>query len=420
MAFQAPTPPRSGYFFACQERGWTMTKNTPTERKLRLRTRQVRAGLSRTGFSETSEAIFMNSGYVYGSAEEAEESFDGTRDRMVYSRFKNPTVAVFEERLAAIEGAEACRATGSGMAAVHAALACQLRAGDRVVAPRALFGSCTWIIGDLLPRFGIEVEFIEGTDLDQWARALSKPTKVVFLETPSNPTLEVVDLAAVAELTHRAGGRLVVDNVFATPVFQAPLSLGADVVVYSATKHIDGQGRCLGGAVLGSNEFCNDVLGPYLRHTGPAMSPFNAWVLLKGLETLDLRVERHAANALKIARFLEGRPEVARVLYPGLESHPQHALAKQQMCGFGGVVAFELKGGKAAAYKLLNGLEVIDISNNLGDAKSLACHPWTTTHQRLTPEEKLAQGITEGLLRLSVGLEDADDLIDDLRLALEA
>lgn len=396
-----------------------MTKSTPTDRPLRLRTRQVRAGLSRTGFSETNEAIFMNSGYVYGSAQEAEESFDGTRDRMVYSRFKNPTVAVFEERLAALEGAEACRATASGMAAVHAALLCQVRAGDRVVAPRALFGSCTWIIGELLPRFGIEVEFIDGTDPAQWEAALSKPTKVVFLETPSNPTLEIVDLARVAELTHKAGGRLVVDNVFATPIFQAPLSLGADVVVYSATKHIDGQGRCLGGAVLGSNEFCNDVLGPYLRHTGPALSPFNAWVLLKGLETLDLRVERHAANAFKVAQFLEGHPEIARVLYPGLESHPQHALAKSQMCGYGGVVAFELKGGKDAAYKLMDGLEVIDISNNLGDAKSLVCHPWTTTHQRLTPEEKAAQGITEGLLRLSVGLEDADDLIDDLRLALQ-
>lgn len=400
-----------------------MTESTPSHTKpnrgeLRPRTRQVRAGLSRTGFSETCEALFMTSGYVYGSAEEAEESFDGTRDRMVYSRFKNPTVAAFEERLAAIEGAPACRATASGMAAVHAALMCQVKAGDRVVAPRALFGSCTWIINDLMPRFGIEVEFVEGTDLGQWAKALSKPTTVVFIETPSNPTLEIIDIPTVAELTHKAGGRLVVDNVFATPVFQSPLTLGADVVVYSATKHIDGQGRCLGGAVLGSEDFCNDVLGPYLRHTGPAMSPFNAWLLLKGLETLDLRVERHAANALKVARFLETRPEIARVLYPGLESHPQHALAKAQMCGFGGIVAFALKDGKAAAYKLLNGLEIIDISNNLGDSKSLATHPWTTTHQRLAPEDKLAQGIDEGLIRLSVGLEDADDLIEDIEQAL--
>lgn len=389
-----------------------------TTRTLRPRTLSVRAGTVRTGFSETSEAIFMNSGFVYGSAEEAEQSFDGTLDRMVYSRFKNPTVAMFEDRLAAIEGAEACRATGSGMAAVHAALLCQVKAGDRVVAPRALFGSCSWIIGDLLPRFGVQAQFVDGTDLDQWRAALSQPTAVVFLETPSNPTLEVIDLPAVAELAHRAGATVVVDNVFATPCLQSPLALGADVVVYSATKHIDGQGRCLGGAILGSAQFCNDVLGPYLRHTGPALSPFNAWVLLKGLETLDLRVERHCANALAVARFLEGRAEIAKVLYPGLESHPQHALAKRQMSGGGGIVAFYLKGGKDAAYTLLNGLEVIDISNNLGDAKSLACHPWTTTHQRLTPEAKLAQGIDEGLIRLSVGLEDAQDLIDDLALAL--
>jgi O-succinylhomoserine sulfhydrylase len=395
-----------------------MTKNIPTDRALRPRTLQVRAGLSRSGFSETSEALFMTSGYVYESAEEAEESFDGTRNRMVYSRFKNPTVAAFEDRLAAIEDAPAARATASGMAAVHAALLCQLKAGDRVVAPRALFGSCTWIINELLPRFAIEVEFIDGTDDAQWVKALSKPTTLVFLETPSNPTLEIIDLPRVAELTHKAGGKLIVDNVFATPILQNPLKLGADVVVYSATKHIDGQGRCLGGAVLGSQEFCADVLGPYLRNTGPALSPFNAWLLLKGLETLDLRMERHCANALKVARFLEGRPEIARVLYPGLESHPQYELAKTQMRGFGTVVAFELKGGKKEAYNLLNGLEVIDISNNLGDAKSLATHPWTTTHQRLAPEVKLAQGIGEGLIRLSVGLEDADDLIEDLEQAL--
>lgn len=394
-----------------------MTKTTT--RTLRPRTLSVRAGTARTGFCETSEAIFMNSGFVYGSAEEAEQSFDGTLDRMVYSRFKNPTVAMFEDRLAAIEGAEACRATASGMAAVHAAILCQVKTGDRVVAPRALFGSCTWIINDLLPRFGVVPVFVDGTDLEQWRQALAQPTTVVFLETPSNPTLEIIDLPAVAELAHRAGARVVVDNVFATPILQSPLALGADVVVYSATKHIDGQGRCLGGAILASAEFCNDVLGPYLRHTGPALSPFNAWTLLKGLETLDLRIERHCANALKVATFLESRPEIAHVLYPGLTSHKQHDLAKRQMTGFGGIVAFALKGGKDAAYTLLNGLDVIDISNNLGDAKSLACHPWTTTHQRLSPEAKEAQGITEGLIRLSVGLEDADDLIDDLALALE-
>ena len=388
-------------------------------RRWRSRTRQVRAGLSRTNFSETSEALFLTSGYVYGSALEAEQSFDGTLDRMVYSRFKNPTIAIFEERLAAVEGAEACRATASGMAAVHAALMCQVKAGDRVVASKALFGSCSWIIDDLMPRYGIQRVFVDGTDLAAWEQALSEPTAVVFVETPANPTLELIDLAAVCKLAHKAGARVVVDNVFATPIFQSPLELGADVVVYSATKHIDGQGRCLGGAVLGSLEFCSDVLGPFLRHTGPAMSPFNAWVLLKGLETLDLRVERQAANAGRIAEFLSTRPEVARTLYPGLPSHPQHELARRQMRGFGNMVAFELAGGKDAAYRLLDGLELIDISNNLGDAKSLICHPWTTTHQRLAPEAKLAMGIGEGMLRLSAGLEDVDDLIEDLAGALD-
>jgi O-succinylhomoserine sulfhydrylase len=392
-------------------------------RAWRPRTKAVRGGLSRTNFRETSEALFMNSGYVYDSAEEAEASFDGTLDRMVYSRFKNPTIAVFEQRLAEMEGAPpsmtlACRATASGMAAVHAALLCQLRAGDRVVASTALFGSCHWIINELLPRYGIERVFVDGTDLASWEAALSVPTACVFLETPSNPTLEIIDLAAVCDLAHKAGAKVVVDNVFATPILQSPLELGADMVVYSATKHMDGQGRCLGGAVLGAQDFCADILGPFLRNTGPAMSPFNAWVLLKGLETLDLRMERHSANALKLARFLETRPEVSRVLYPGLESHPQHDLAKRQMRGWGSIVALELKGGKSAAYSLLNALELIDISNNLGDAKSLITHPWTTTHQRLSPDDKLAMGISEGLLRLSVGLEDGDDLVDDLARAL--
>lgn len=394
--------------------------DSKSSKQWRARTRAVRGGLTRTGFCETSEALFLTSGYVYGSAAEAEESFDGTRDRMVYSRFKNPTIAMFEQRLADLEDAPACRATASGMAAVHAALMCQLKAGDRVVASRALFGSCQWIISELMPRFGIERVFVDGPDLDAWAKALSQPTACVFIETPANPTLEIIDIAAVADLAHKAGAKLVVDNVFATPVLQSPLKLGADVVVYSATKHIDGQGRCLGGAVLGELAFCQDVLSPYLRNTGPTMSPFNAWVLLKGLETLDLRVERHCANALKLARFLEGRPEVARVLYPGLESHPQHALAARQMSGWGSILALELKGGKKAAYSLLDKLELIDISNNLGDAKSLITHPWTTTHQRLSPEDKLAMGISEGLLRLSVGIEDGDDLVEDLDQALGA
>lgn len=382
-------------------------------------TRLVRGGTRRSDFSETSEALFLNSGYVYDSAEEAQESFDGTRDRFVYSRFRNPTVAMFEDRLALIEGAEVCRATASGMAAVHAALACLVKAGDRVVASRALFGSCSWIIGDLLPRYGVEAVFVDGTDIEQWRQALSKPTAAVFLETPSNPTLEVIDLAAVAALTHQAGGKLVVDNVFATPILQSPLALGADIVVYSATKHIDGQGRCLGGAILCSQAFLDDHLGPYLRHTGPALSPFNAWVLLKGLETLELRVTRHCENALAVARFLDGHPAVKRVLYPGLESHPQHDLAKRQMKAGGTIVAFELE-DRAAAYRLLNGLSLLDISNNLGDAKSLITHPSTTTHQRLSEEERLAMGISQGMLRLSVGLEDALDIIDDLRGALSA
>lgn len=398
-----------------------MTDRLPADPKTWTpQTRAIRAGLARTGFHETAEALFMTSGYVYDSAQEAEESFDGTRERMVYSRFRNPTVAAFEDRLAAIEGAEACRATASGMAAVHCALLCQLKAGDRLVASRSLFGSSQWIIDDLLPRFGIEREFVDCGDLPGWERALSRPTACVLIETPSNPTLEIIDIPAVAELTHRAGGRLVVDNVFATPILQSPLELGADVVVYSATKHIDGQGRCLGGAILGDAAFCNDVLGPYLRHTGPALSPFNAWLLLKGLETLGLRVERQSANALALARLLDGHPAVARALYPGLESHPQHDLAMRQMRGGGTMIALELKGGKAAAYRLLDALSLIDISNNLGDAKSLITHPWTTTHQRLSAEDKLAMGIGEGMLRLSVGLEDIVDLTADLAAALDA
>jgi O-succinylhomoserine sulfhydrylase len=393
---------------------------TPSPDKWRLATRLVRSGLARTPNCETSEALFLNSGYVYSSAEEAEESFDGTRERFVYSRFRNPTVAMFEDRLAAIEGAEVCRATSSGMAAVHAAIVSQIRSGDRVVASRALFGSCLWILADLLPRYGVELTLVDGTDLDQWKAALAKPVRCVFIETPSNPSLEVIDIAAVAELTHKAGGLLVVDNVFATPILQKPLELGADVVIYSTTKHIDGQGRCLGGAVLSNQAFVNDILGPFLRHTGPCLSPFNAWVLLKGLETLELRIARHVENASRVATFLEGHADVSRVLYPGLASHPQYDLARRQMTGGGSIVAFELKGGKERAYRLLNGLSLIDISNNLGDAKSLITHPWTTTHQSRTPEEKEQMGITQGLLRLSVGLEDGQDLIDDLAAALTA
>jgi len=397
-----------------------MTVDLEAQRKWGLQTRMVRGATLRSDFCETNEAIFTTSGYVYESAEEAELSFNGGKDRFVYSRFKNPTVDMFEKRLALIEGAEDCRGTASGMAAVFASLACQLSAGDRLVASRALFGSCQYICGELLPRFGIKTEFVDGRDLHKWREALSRPAQAVFLESPSNPGLEVIDIKAVCDLAHKAGAVVVVDNVFATPVLQKPLLFGADVIAYSATKHIDGQGRVLGGAVLGTKQFIVDKLTPFLRHTGPSLSPFNAWVLLKGLETLDLRVTRHCDNALKVARALEGEPQIKRLLYPGLTSHPQHALAMAQMSAGGSVVAFEVAGGKAGAFRFLNGLKLIDISNNLGDAKSLICHPATTTHQRLTPEARAEVGITEGFVRLSVGLEDAEDLIADIAQALKA
>ncbi|MBI4967556.1 MAG: O-succinylhomoserine sulfhydrylase [Rhodospirillales bacterium] len=381
-------------------------------------TRLVRGGLVRSPHDETCEAMYLTSGYVYDTAQAAEDAFLNDGSRYVYSRFRNPTVSLFEERLALIEGAPACRATASGMAAVFAALMCQLRAGDRVVASRALFGSCNYIIAELLPRYGVGHEFVDGADLKAWEAALAKPTKAVFVETPSNPTLELVDLAAVARLCKQAGARLVVDNVFATPLLQQPMRLGADIVVYSATKHIDGQGRCLGGAILSGPEFLKDELGPFLRHTGPALSAFNAWLLAKGLETLELRVKRQSDSALAIARFLADHPKIAVARHPWLESHPQHALAKKQMSGGGTIVTLDLKGGKKAAFAMLDGLRLIDISNNLGDSKSLITHPATTTHQRLSAEEKARQGIGEGLVRLSVGLEDALDLIEDLDRAL--
>ena len=387
----------------------------------RTRTRLVRGGLERSQHMETSEALFMTSGYVYGSAEEAEAAFaQPSQSRYVYSRFRNPTVAAFEERLRLIEGAEACRATATGMAAVFASLMCQLKSGDRVVAARARFGSCSWIVSDYLPRFGVEVEIVDGTELAQWRRALAKPAKAVLLESPSNPMLEIVDLRAVSALAHDAGACVVVDNVFATGLLQRPLDLGADVVVYSTTKHIDGQGRALGGAVLCSEKFLTDQLGPFLRHTGPTLSPFNAWLMLKGLETLDLRLRAHCTTARAVAEALSRHPAVERALYPGLLTHPQHRLAASQMRDFGTVVTFCVRGGKAAAFRTLNGLRIADISNNLGDAKSLACHPATTTHQRLPIEEKRQLGIEDGVLRLSVGLEDADDLIEDLTRALDA
>lgn len=387
----------------------------------RAATRSVRGGTKRSGFSETSEAIFMNSGYVYENAAEAEASFDGSGpERYVYSRYANPTVGMFEERLALLEGANYCRGTASGMSAVWNALVACTKAGGRVVGSRALFGSCEFILTTLLPRYGVETELVDGTDLDAWAKALSKPADAVFLETPSNPTLEVIDIAAVAELAHKAGAKVVVDNVFATPILQSPMELGADIVVYSATKHIDGQGRCLGGAILFNDiEWHDNHLTQFLRHTGPSLSPFNAWILLKGLETLSLRVEQHVRNATELAKFLSEQPEISKVIYPGLETHPQHEIAMKQMSGKGGgLIAVELAGGKKAAFSLLDNLQLIDISNNLGDAKSLATHPWTTTHQRVPAEGKLSMGITEGMLRISVGLEDIDDLKEDLIAAL--
>ena len=386
--------------------------------ELRPDTLAVRGGLTRTHFEETSEALFLTSGFVYATAEEAEAAFADGADRFVYSRYGNPTVRMFEERMRLLEGAEACFATASGMAAVFVALAALLGKGDRVVSARGLFGSCFVILDEILPRWGVETVFVDGPDLDQWRAALSEPTTAVFFETPSNPMQELVDIRAVAEMAHAAGAQVVVDNVFGTPVFSKPLEQGADVIVYSATKHIDGQGRTLGGAVLGTKEFIDGPVRNLMRHTGPAMSPFNAWVLLKGLETLSLRVEKQAAATLQLARALEANPKVSRVVYPWLESHPQHDLAKAQMYGGGTVVTFEVEGGKDAAFALMNALQVIDISNNLGDSKSLITHPATTTHRRLSEEARQAVGITGGVLRVSVGLEDVRDLIEDLQRAL--
>ena len=380
----------------------------------------VRGGLERSPNRETCEAIYPTSGYVYGSAEEAEAAFKGDADRYIYSRYGNPTVRLFEERLRLLEGAEDCRGTASGMAAVYAALACQLKAGDRLVSSRALFGSCHQIVANILPKAGIDSVQVDGRDLDAWRAALAEGARVVFLETPSNPMLDLVDLEAVCDLAHKAGATVVVDNVFASPLHQRPMAFGADIVVYSATKHIDGQGRCLGGAVLATKDFIKETFEPFYRHTGPSLSPFNAWVLAKSLETLELRMQRHCENALALARHLEEKNGILRVLYPGLPSHPQHELALKQMSGFGTVVTFEVDGGKERAFRLLNALRLVDISNNLGDAKSLATHPATTTHQKLTEAERAALGITPGTIRVSVGLEAVTDLRRDIDQALAA
>ena len=394
----------------------TVQKN---EKTWRPQTQLVRGGTRRSSFDETSEAIFMTSGFVYDNAEQAEAAFKNEIDHFIYSRYGNPTNEMFQDRLCLLEGAEACRATASGMAAVFASLACMVKSGDRIVASRALFGSCQFILTEILPGYGIDVEIVDGADLTQWEKALSKPTAAVFLETPSNPGLEIVDLPAISDMAHAAGALVVVDNVFASPILQKPLQLGADVVVYSATKHIDGQGRCMGGAILASEEFVNETLSPFYRHTGPSLSPFNAWVLLKALETLELRIERHCRNAAAIADFLESRSEPTRVLYPGLASHPQHELAKKQMSDFGTVVCLDLNGSKERAFRFMNAMKLIDVSNNLGDAKSLSTHPATTTHQRISAEERAHLGISDGFVRLSVGLEDVEDLKEDIAQALE-
>jgi len=399
-----------------------MSKFTPNvdQQKWRPATRMVRSGLERSAFDETSEALYLTSGYVYASAEEAEATFKGDNERYIYSRYANPTLTMFERRLAALEGAEYCVSFASGMAAMFASLACQLKSGDRVVAARALFGSCQYIINEQLPKFGIQTEFVDGGDLGAWAKALSKPAHVVFFESPSNPTLEIIDIKAVSKLAHQAGARVIVDNVFATPVLQSPLELGADIVMYSATKHIDGQGRTMGGAVLTNDAtYIEDSLTPFIRHTGPSLSPFNAWVLLKGLETINLRVDQQSRNAAQVAAFLETKSHVSRVLYPGLESHPGYELANRQMSAGGTMLSVDFKAGKKAAFAILNAFKLIDISNNLGDSKTLATHPATTTHQRLSCDERTELGISDGLIRISIGLEDAADICDDFEQALK-
>jgi O-succinylhomoserine sulfhydrylase len=395
-----------------------MTK-TPTK-ALRPATQLVHGGTLRSQFGETSEAMFLTQGFVYETMEAAEARFKGEDPGFIYSRFSNPTVAMFEQRMALLEGAEAARATASGMAAVTAALMGQLKAGDHVVAAKALFGSCRFVVEELLPRFGVPSTLVDGTDLDQWRAAMRPNTKVVFLESPTNPQLEIIDIAAVAKIAHEGGAKLTVDNVFATPLLQSPLELGADCVVYSATKHIDGQGRVLGGVILGSEEFITTNVHNFLRQTGPALSPFNAWVMLKSLETLPVRIMQQQANAVRVADFLAEQPQIERVLYPTRKDHPQHALAMRQMKGGGNVIAVDVKGGKEGAFRFSNALSIIKISNNLGDTKSLLTHPATTTHQRIGPEARKESGIGDGMLRLSCGLEDVEDLIDDLKAGLAA
>ncbi len=386
--------------------------------ELHPQTHSVRAGLARSGFGETSEALYLNSGFTYSSAEEAFSSFAEETDHFLYSRFHNPTIAMFEQRLAAIEGAELCVATGSGMSAMFASLACIVEQGDHVVASAAMFSSCHVVITEFLPKWGVTFELVKGNDPAAWAKALSKPTKAVFIETPSNPLLEIVDIQMVSDLAHKVGATVIVDNVMASPILQKPLQLGADVVMYSATKHIDGQGRVLAGALLGSRDYIVEKLLPFVRHTGPALSAFNAWVLVKSLETMEMRVQRMTQNAQEIAEFLEGHKKIKSVRFPGLKSHPGYELAKKQMTGGGTTIGIEFAGNQAAVFGFMNKLRVIDISNNLGDSKSLITHPSSSTHRRLSPEVQAEMGITESVLRLSVGLEHASDLLKDLDQAL--
>ena len=398
----------------------TTSKATSKTRNYRPETQLVHAGTLRSQFGETSEALFLTQGYVYDSAAQAARRFTNEEPGYQYSRFSNPTITMFEQRMCALEGAEAARATATGMAAVTTALMGQVRAGDHVVASKALFGSCLYVVEDHLPRYGVTSTLVNGTDLDEWRAAMRPNTKTCFLESPTNPALDVLDIKAIAEIAHQAGATLVVDNVFSTPLYQKPLELGADCVVYSATKHIDGQGRCLGGVILGSEKFIQDNIHQLIRQTGPSISPFNAWVLLKGLETLAVRVQRQTDTAATISVALAQHPKITRLIYPGRPDHPQAEVAHRQMKAGSTLVAFEIDGGKAAAFRFQDALKLVKISNNLGDAKSLITHPATTTHQRITPAQRAELGISDGLVRLSCGLEHPDDLVEDLTIALEA
>lgn len=401
--------------------GYQPTNQRPApDWEINPQTAAVRAGLARSGFGETSEALYLNSGFTYSSAQEAFDAFADETDHYLYSRFHNPTVQMFEKRLAAIEGAEYCVATGSGMSAMFASVACLVKAGDHVVASAAMFSSCHVVLTEILPKWGVTVELVKGNDSEVWAAALSKPTKVVFIESPSNPLMEIVDIRMVSDLAHKVGATVIVDNVMASPVLQKPLELGADVVMYSATKHIDGQGRVLAGAVLGSFSYIHEHLIPFNRHTGPSLSPFNAWVLLKSLETMEMRVQRMCENAHAIAEFLETRKEIKSVKYPGLKSHPDYVTVQKQMSGGGSTIGIEVAGSQKDAFAFMDALRIIDISNNLGDSKSLITHPASTTHRRLAPDVQAEMGITPSVLRLSVGLEHVDDLIKDLTQAFKS